>query len=202
MLKYKNIRTQVRTSTSYMKSQSKWRIGMSLAAEEWLNNEDNVCREDRLSRLKWIIQNYPDIEIAMLQGGLKSHYLFEEARYSFVYGQFFASTMLSLAFIENSLSSYFFGAGRNDLKRAGAFDLLNEAKKEGIITNYEFNLLDKVRKLRNPITHFKEPMNEESIEIRGLKDNKHPYIIIEDDAKKTIYAMFKLMGKQSLTDYD
>lgn len=171
---------------------------MSSSAEEWLNNEDNVCKEDRLSRLKWTIQEYPDIEISMFQEGLKSHYLFEEARYCFVYGQFFASTLLSLSFIENTLASYFFGAGRNDLKRAGAFDLLNGAKKERIINDSEFNLLDKVRKLRNPITHFQEPMNEEKIEFRGLKDNKHPYEIIEDDAKIAISAMFALMARFSV----
>jgi hypothetical protein len=168
---------------------------MSLSAEKWLNNEDTVCREDRLSRLKWAIQELPDFEIAMFQGGLKSLYLFEEARYCFVYGQFFASTMLSLAFIENTLASYLFGAGRNDLKRAGAFDLLHEAKKEYIINDSEFNLLDKVRKLRNPIAHFQDPNNKERIEIRGLKDSKHPYEIIEDDAKIAISAMFKLMAR-------
>ena len=166
---------------------------MSIAAEEWLKNEDNVCREDRISRLNWIIQKYPNIEIAMFQGGLKSNYLFEEARYCFVYGQFFASTMLSLAFIENMLASFVFGAGRNDLKKISALNLLKKAREEGIINDSEYNQLDKIRKLRNPITHFKEPMNKEGIEIRGLKDNKHSYEIIEDDAKIAICAMFKLM---------
>ena len=88
---------------------------MTLSAEEWLDNEDSQCRSDRLNRLKWIIEKYPDIDISLFHGGLKSHYLFEEARHCFVYGQYIASIVLSLSYIENTLASAFYVSGRNDL---------------------------------------------------------------------------------------
>lgn len=78
---------------------------MTLIAEEWLDNEDRQCRSDRLKRLKWIIEKYPVIDISFFHGGLKSHYLFEEARYCFVYGQYIASIILSISYIENTLAS-------------------------------------------------------------------------------------------------
>jgi len=73
---------------------------MALSAEEWLDNEDKQCWDERL---KWTIEEYPNIDVSLFHGGLKSHYLFEETRYCFVYGQYIASTMLSLSYIENTL---------------------------------------------------------------------------------------------------
>ena len=171
---------------------------MILNAEEWLDNEDRQCRNDRLNRLEWIIGEYPNIDISLFDGGLKSHYLFEEARYCFVYGQYFASIMLSVSYIENTLASVFYASGRNDLQRAHVIDLLNEAKKEGLISESEFNVFNKVRKIRNPITHFRKPAGRKTLEYSSVKNNKHPYKLLEEDAKIALKANFRIMAKFSI----
>ena len=81
-------------------------------SEEWLSQEDSSCFEDRLSRLEWLIAASPAAEYWIFPGGLNARNLFEEARYCFVYGQFIATILLSLAYIELTLAAMFFAAPR------------------------------------------------------------------------------------------
>jgi len=108
-------------------------------------------------------------------GKYPSHYLFEEARYCSVYAQYIASTLLSLAFIEHTLASVLYASGDNDIPKARISDLLVKAKKEGLISESEFDLSDKVRKVRNPISHFRKPNDKINIEYRGVENDCHPY---------------------------
>ncbi len=172
------------------------------SAEEWLGNEDRRCWDDRLQRLKWVLEEYPNIDITLFQGGIKSYYLFEEARYCFVYGQYIASTILSLSYIENTLGSFFYATGRNDLKRARIADLFKEAQKEGLISEREFIVFDKVRKIRNPITHFRKPLDRETFEYKALESDRHPYEVLEEDAKVALKANFRMMEKFSIREHE
>ena len=175
---------------------------MTLSAEEWLDNEDKQCWDERLNRLKWIIGEYPNIDVSLFHGGLKSYYLFEEARHCFVYGQYIASTMLSLSHIENTLASVFYASGRNDLQRARVVDLLKEAKEERLISQSEFTVFNKVRRIRNPITHFRKPGDKETIEYRAVKNDRHPYELLEEDAKTALKAIFRMMAKFSISKHE
>jgi hypothetical protein len=87
-------------------------------SEEWVDREDEIQRADRIRRLEWLVQLAPNNGIWLFHGGSLTKSLFEEAKYCFVYGQFFASTMLGLSFLEHSLASLLYGTGRNDLERA------------------------------------------------------------------------------------
>jgi len=175
---------------------------MTRSAEGWLDNEDKQCLDDRLNRLKWITEEYPNIEISLFHGGLKSHYLFEEARYCFVYGQYIASIVLSLSYIENTLASVFYASGRNDLQRASVVNLLEEAKEEGLISESEFAVFNKVREIRNPITHFRKLGDKKTIEYRAVKNDRHPYELLEKDAKTALKATFRMMAKFSISKHE
>jgi len=86
--------------------------------EEWLLNEDKQCSKRRLTRLKWIVAEYPDIDIVIFHVGSKFQYLFEKASYCYVYVQYIASTLLSLAFIGHTLASLLsvlYPSGDNDI---------------------------------------------------------------------------------------
>jgi len=138
----------------------------------------------------------------LFHGGLKSHYLFEEARYCFVYGQYIASIMLSLSYIENTLASVFYASGRNDLQKARVTDLLKKAKEEGLISESEFTVFNKVRKIRNPITHFRKPNDKETIEYRAVKNDRYPYELLEEDSKIALEANFRIMSKFSIPTHE
>ena len=124
-----------------------------------------------------------------------SKYVFEEARYCYVYGQFLASIMLGLAFVEMSLAGAFYGAGRNDLQRAGIAKLAQEALNRGWLTQSDYDTLEHVRRLRNSVTHFRRPLDAERIETRALQQRMHDYEVIETDAREVMQAVFHLFTK-------
>lgn len=167
-------------------------------AEDWLSHEDFVARENRIVRLKWMANQLPQCEHIAFQGGLMSKYLYEETRYCFAYGQYLATVVLGLAFIEHSLAGQFYTGMGDDLERASVSRLFNEALDRGWITQLEFENLDHARKIRNPVTHFHGFNNSDTIEMRSLKDHNYPYAVLEADAYHVMETIFHLMGKNLL----
>ncbi len=166
-----------------------------LSAEEWLEREDRVDRERRLNRLRWIAGEYPPIEFQLFPGGEMSKYLFEEARYCFAYGQFLATIMLGLAFIEQSLAASFFAKGRNDLERAKFSKLLREAVQQGWLSQIGFEQLERARQNRNTVAHFRRPGHEDTIERRSVEQDEIPYTVIEEDARNVLAIIFRLIER-------
>ena len=120
---------------------------------EWLSDEDLACFEGLLSRLDWLAERAPPGEFWTFPGGLLAKSVFEESRYCFVYGQFIATTLLGLAYVERTLAALFYGAGRNDLERASFARLLKEARKARLISEAEFEDLERIRESRNSYAH-------------------------------------------------
>jgi hypothetical protein len=166
-------------------------------SEDWLKQEDTVCFADRSARLDWIAEIMPEAEYLTFPGGLMAKYLFEESRYCFVYGQFLAVIVLGLAFLEKTLASWFFMAGRNDLERASISRLLKEAKTEGWLAEDEYEKLEQIRLVRNPVAHFRAPLAKDSIERRAVDRENYPYLVIEQDARDIIEAMMHMLGRNA-----
>jgi len=165
--------------------------------EQWLDNEDMGCRADRLQRLKWLASRLPQGNCWTFPGGWSAKYLFEEARYCFVYGQFLAATILGFAFVERTLAALLFSAGRDDLERASVSKLLREALDNGWITHEQFDALNRARELRNAFTHFRRPLHNTSIERRSITTNKPPYEIVEDDARFVIEGGLNILQQNA-----
>jgi len=159
--------------------------------EVWLDHEDDVCREDRIERLKWLAQIYPPIEYAFFPDGLMAKMLFEEMRYSFVYAQYLATIVVGMAYIERTLAAQLYASGRNDLERAGLGALLKGAAEVGFLPTDEIEELEIIRERRNPVAHFRRPMAESSVELRTLKVNRDAYDLLEDDARAVILAAMR-----------
>ncbi len=185
------------SAASPVRPHMKWRFMEDHvpAARDWLDREDRVAREDRLARLEWLGDRMPAYDPLTFPGGWVAKYLFEEARYSFAYGQFMATVVLGLAFIERTLAALFYGAGRNDLERASVSVLLREARQIGWLTDEEFTQLDEVRTLRNPVTHFRAPLTPDTIEARAVAHGILPYSILEADARKVMTAVFHVLSR-------
>lgn len=165
--------------------------------KEWLDHEDRACRADRLQRLKWLSPRLPQANYWTFPGGCLAKYLFEEARYCFVYGQFLAAAILGFAFVESTLAALFFLAGRDDLERASISKLLREAFDNGWFTQEQFNALNRARELRNTFTHFRRPLHNTSIEHRSITTKKHPYEIVEDDARFIIEGGLRILQQNA-----
>jgi hypothetical protein len=169
------------------------------AARDWIEHEDAVARDDRVTRLEWLAANYPPSDAGfMLHGGWLSHQLLEEAKYCFAYGQFLATAILGLAFIERVLAAQFYAAGRDDLERAGARDLLREALKNAWISQEEFQRFERVRGLRNPIIHFRRPLAPDTLEHRALQEDAHPDELVQGDAQEILNGVFRMLKRSAV----
>lgn len=166
-----------------------------MEAEQWLDNEDNVGRVARLERLRWIVSLMPDVNWMSNGTGPISKYLFDEARYCFVYGQYLGSVVLGLAFLEVSLAGAFYAAGRNDLECAGIATLSKEALGCGWLSQADYEAIEQVRGYRNPITHFRPPGHTDRVEARAFYEGAGAYAVIERDARKVMETVFHLLLK-------
>ena len=147
-----------------------------MTPEEWLTREDEVCHIERLTRLQWLSSMTPQAEYWQFPGGLLAKYLFEEARYCFVYGQFLATIVLGIAYMERTLAALFYGTGRDDLERASLTRLLKEALNHGWVSQREHANLQHARQIRNLVTHYRKPGGDETIEYRAVMGNELPYL--------------------------
>jgi hypothetical protein len=121
-------------------------------AQQWLDREDLECRRGRIERLVWLASVLPRAEFLTFPGGWMAKHLYEEARYCFVYAQFLAAIVLGFAFVEHTLAALFYASGRNDLERAPASSLLQEAVSVGWLSPEEHAWLQRARGCRNPVT--------------------------------------------------
>jgi hypothetical protein len=167
-------------------------------SEEWLTNEEMICRADRVTRLDWLATITPNAEYLTFPGGLTAKYLFDETRYSFVYGQFLASILLGFAFIEMTLAAWFHMSGRDDLDRVNVSKLLSEAKMAGWLTEEEHSRIEAIRRVRNPAVHFRAPLAEDSIEYRAFSEHEHTYSVIEKDARAVVAAVMHMLGRNAV----
>lgn len=168
---------------------------------DWLDKEDRVSRAARSARLDWLAEQMRDAEIQFDQivifpGGWMTTSLFEEARYCFAYGQFLASVILGMAYIERTLAAQLFAAGRSDLERANISILVREAAELGWLSEATVKHLDHARTLRNAITHFRAPGSDDAVELRSLTWNEPFYATIEQDARYVLQATFMLLARQ------
>ena len=102
---------------------------------------------------------------------------------------------MGLSYIEHTLAALFYASGRNDLERANISTLLEEALKYNWIDQEEFDNLQRARKIRNPITHFRRPGYHDTIEFRSVMENENPYAVIEEDARQVMEIVLRLLGK-------
>ena len=168
---------------------------METDAQDWLKREDEAERPERQERLRWIVKHYPAAQGFALYGGWLSKQLLEEAKYSFVYGQYVAAAILGVAFVERVLAALFYGAGRNDLERASANGLFAEALRCGWLTQTDFEHFDRIRQLRNPLVHFRRPLAGDTVERRAVSDDTHPEQVIERDAREVLEGVFRVLEK-------
>ena len=163
-------------------------------AEKWLGNEDTVAFEGRLSRLQWIQAKYPAISLQLFPGGLLSKYLFEEARYCFVYGQFLATVMLALAFVERVLAADLYGGGLEAAKKDRFQRLLEHHLERNTITAEEFAQIECARRNRNAVVHLRPPGHKQTLECRAFEEDSFPYHVLESDARNLLALVLRLIA--------
>ena len=120
-----------------------------------------------------------------------SYRLYMDAVENYIRGHFLATIILSSTFIENILGTLLLEQGSENM---GAYQIIEDSVDEGILSEKQAQKLHKVRKLRNPVVHTRNPMNPESYQYRYIEEGKIPWELAKQDAKESIEAVFILVN--------
>jgi hypothetical protein len=168
-------------------------------AHDWLVSEDESTRAKRAERLAWLVEAYPGGPHGLLiHGGWLSKQLLEEVKYCFTYGQYVATAVMGYALIERLLAAELYARGRDELERAASERLIAAAREHGMITDTEYDVLNSIRNLRNPLLHYRRPFSDGTIESRWSKEEQHPEDFLEADARIVITATFRLLARHAV----
>jgi len=173
------------------------------AVLQWLMNEDTISRTQRTSRLQLITDIYEEMSEG-LEGvafhGLLCKQAFEEARWSFVNGQFLSSVLLCQVVIDNTLRSGFRARGRGNTGLSDK-DILDLSYQDVVAKAHELSMLSDTERIecywlkdvRNPYVHHR-PTSRDYIAHRLLDESPSG---IEDfqetDAGRAIRLMFSIV---------
>lgn len=157
---------------------------------------DDRSRLTRAKRIEWASSLYfPE---GIMEGELVQLSLMEEARFSFVNGQFLATVICSASALEHllvvklkeievSLSKPTLGA------------LIQKADDKKLLPSRVIDCLRELNELRNPIVHRRDPKDQSTLVSRYLQKKIHPNALKEDDARfalKVMYLVFLLLLEQ------
>jgi len=151
-----------------------------------------------LARASWVAKRIREDDIFHMQDGTLSQLLFKEVLSSFVAGQYIAAIVLGFSLIERTVAGRLAFIGDNDAALAKSEDLLKNAFDRKWLKEEEYDLLNKLRKVRNPIVHFRDPLSESRPEVRAASTAQSTIQILEEDAKCILDAAIRVLGKTAL----
>lgn len=169
---------------------------IDFSLEHHISGKDFLTAEGGLARVKWLHDQVDQNGLYFLQDGQFSRYLLREITSCFINGQFISTIVLGLSFIERTIAGRFNCNGDNPKKESK--ELFSAARDKGWLTQREYDLIEGLRKLRNPIVHFRDPLDPDRPEVRAINESKSPHALLEEDAKAFLAAIISLLNKTAL----
>lgn len=129
--------------------------------------------------------------------GLVAAVAWEEARSSFVNGNFVATVLLCQSLAEHLLASFLHGGLLvDDLPDRVAFkETLKRCQDKGLILERDARDLSKLMALRNPLSHFRHVNDESSVDRRSLDGREHFQTLLRRDAEFAIGLAIRILAK-------
>jgi hypothetical protein len=164
----------------------------SQTAEQWLDSEHISQRSERLRRLgelQSLNLNHPEVK---KKYGLQAYYLLNDAQTSYVYGQFLASFLCSMAYLDNILAQEVEAREPGSTNRLTLGRLITKAKAISIIDETQQTELNGLCDQRNDRAHYRAPFEKRNIEGQILHNATEgngeidPEKLAEKDAKKAL----------------
>ncbi len=128
------------------------------AVRSSLKRYDRETFEERLERLRYVVQIYPDGLMMLLDQ--ESSIVFGEAKMAFINGEFAATVMLAQAFIERRFQLIFEAEDNKKVAKATMEAKIEQLRADGDIPSFVLEKIDDIRKKRNPFVHLKPADHE------------------------------------------
>ena len=168
-----------------MSSPAESGLGPLLDALAWY---DEHSRVERAERIAWASSLYHTSGV--VAGAIVPLHLMEEARVSFVNGQFMAVVLSATSVIEHllidNLESNLIRGNKGTLAAA-----IECARKASAFPSQLLDDVDRLRNLRNPLVHKNADAGERSLYERYRKHEVHPATLLEADARFALKVMYE-----------
>jgi hypothetical protein len=156
---------------------------------EWsLERAEKATLPLRAARVRWLKTVMPKNRALVMP--LETFYVFEEAKSSFVYGCFVASTVLSAAFVEHWLGARLSQRGFTREADRGLAAMIGRCRKNDLLNPALLDRIDRLRLIRNPFTHLKSFDHPHGLGQRSVRGRSHPGKVLEADAKESLTTMY------------
>ena len=152
----------------------------------------------QVARASWLTKHIRDDDIYFMQDGTLSQLILKEVLSTFVAGQYIATIVLAFSLIERTVAGRLAFVGEKSAALAKSESLLKSAFERRWLSTEEYELLGELRKLRNPIIHFRDHFSETRPEIRATLNARTTEQILEADAKKILEATINVLQKTAL----
>jgi hypothetical protein len=163
-------------------------LGPLVEALAWY---DEHSRIERAERIAWASSLYQSP--GLVAGPIVPMHLMEEARISFVNGQYMAVVLSATSVIEHLLLAELeniCAAGKTSTLR-GAIETARTAKA---FPAQFLDDADSLRNLRNPLVHRNADVGERSLYERYRNHEVHPTTLLERDARFALELMYAFFG--------
>ncbi|WP_395458184.1 hypothetical protein ACHMW5_30035 [Azospirillum melinis] len=129
--------------------------------------------------------------------GAAASLAWEEARSSFVHGNFVSTVLLCQSMAEQLLAAFLCnGLMENDLPRRVDFkETLKRCYDNGILSEQDTQDLKKLMNLRNPLSHFRHIDDDSSVERRFLNQKEPIQEFMRRDAQFAIGLATRILSK-------
>lgn len=172
---------------------------------EWLHREHNSDIGNKAKRLRYIRRQFGvEGQIQMFFGGPVALNLFEEARWSYVNGQFIGCLLLCQSFIEATLTGQIAIApwdcdmSDSKLEAAGFAQLIDAAEQGRLISPREAREFHWLRKTRRQYVHVKPAFSKDNFARRMVREDRMPHDLHKRDARRAIKIVLNWVQRAPL----
>src|SRR6516225_3832406 len=124
----------------------------------------------RVERLRYVF----DLSAAMgtggtmIFGGSTALHAYEEARGSFVHGNYIATIMLCQSLLENLLADLLYAAGNELPPKIHFSETLRRCRAKGVLSLEDSASVERLANLRNPLSHLRNVNNSSNLTRRSM----------------------------------
>ena len=159
-----------------------------LRYEAALERDDRTSLAERAARVRWVAQAIPRKELTVMP--FETMAVLQEAKATFIAGQFMATIVLSAAFFEHWLASSLISAGFKGEAAQGWTATIACARQHSLVPPVFLDKADRLHQIGNPFIHHKSFEHEPIPVRRPFAIGKRPYKFLERDAQESLMLIY------------
>ena len=158
--------------------------------ESALIKNDRETLSARLDRLRHLQSIFP--QGYGFLSGVETAYIFDEAKMTYLNGQFVAAILLAQAHIEHRLQGYVAGRGENQIAKSGLAKITKYLRSNNLLHKFLLDRIDRLRKMRNPFSHLQDFDYPDSLSKRAIAYKYNFSETLRHDAEFALALMYEV----------